>query len=323
VIRRFGRAGLDRRGVALMLVLWIVVVLGGIGLGVAAAARGRAQLVLTTRARVVARYAAESGVVAAAARWEELFAAAESPWEEARAFGRLDDEIARWGEQPLGSAHYQVAVADLGARIDLNRAAPSVLLAFFGQFVSASEAEALTDALVDWKDRDRRPRSRGAEAPDYRQAGSLFVPPNAPLLRLDELTRIRGFSDSLTDVIATFITVRGSGRINLNTAPREVLAALPQFGPIGAEAVVAAREQGQVFESPEAVRTLLADRGAATSLPLGRTFGTVAEQVLVISRGWESGFPLTHEVQAVLRLAAAGENGHRQAEILTWTERDL
>lgn len=323
MIGRWKWSRLDRRGVALMLVLWIIVVLGGIGLGVAAAARGRARLVLTTRARVVARYAAESGVAATAARWEALLAAAGNEWEEARAFTRLDDEVARWAERPLGSARYQVAVADLGARIDLNRAAPSLLLAFLAQFVGTDEAEALTDALVDWRDRDHRPRARGAEASDYRQAGSLFVPPNAPLLRLDELTRIRGFDDSLADVIAPFITVRGSGRINLNTAPREVLAALPQFGPIGADAVLAARQQGRVLDSPEAVRTLLADRGAQTSLPLGRTFGTVAEHVLVISRGWEGGFPLTHEVQAVLRLATAGEDGRRRVEIVSWTERDL
>ncbi|MBK6304328.1 MAG: hypothetical protein IPF47_00905 [Gemmatimonadetes bacterium] len=56
--------GTPRRGVALVLVLWLVVILGGIGATVVSSTRDASRLAGNARARVVARYAAESGIEA-------------------------------------------------------------------------------------------------------------------------------------------------------------------------------------------------------------------------------------------------------------------
>lgn len=312
----------NERGAALMLVLWVIVVLGAIAAGVATQAHQSISIARAARTRTVARYAAESGVVAAKARLEELYAESPTPEARARVFARLEEELSQLRERALGGARYQVVVADLGSRIDLNQAASSLLLSLFQQVVGERDAQALVNALEDWKDRDRRPRPGGAEAPQYAAAGSPFLPPNGPLLRLDELTRVLGFSDAIAEALAPYVTVRGGGRINLNTAPRPVLAALPQLGASGADAVIAARRGGQVLTSTDDVRTLFADRGAATSLPL-QSFTTIADRILVISRGWEDGSPLTHEVQAVLQLQAGRASGRPEWRIVHWTERDL
>src|SRR2546428_2216725 len=71
------------RGVALMLVLWLIVVLGAIAVGVAALSRGAAGIVDNVRTRAAARYAAESGIVAATWRLEQLLRAAETPRDQA------------------------------------------------------------------------------------------------------------------------------------------------------------------------------------------------------------------------------------------------
>ena len=66
-MRRAARAGHGaRRGVALLLVLWLVVVLSAIGTTVAMTARGRLRVAANLRDRAAARAAAESGVLAAA-----------------------------------------------------------------------------------------------------------------------------------------------------------------------------------------------------------------------------------------------------------------
>jgi len=312
----------NERGVALMLVLWLIVVLGAVAAAVASRAHESLAIARTARTRSSVRYAAESGVVAAKARLEELYQESSAPEARAGAFARLEEEVGRFGERALGDVRYQVAVVDLGSRIDLNQAASSLLLSLFTQVAGEREAPALVNALEDWKDRDRRPRPGGGEAPEYAAAGSPFQPPNGPMLRLDELTRVLGFSDSIADMLAPFITVHGGGRINLNTAPRPVLAALPQLGPSGADAILAARAGGRVLTSAEDIRTRFADQGAATSLPL-RSFTTVADRILVISRGWLEGSPLTHEIQAVLQLWAGAAGSRPEWRVVHWTERDL
>ncbi len=312
----------SERGVALMLVLWVIVVLGAIAAGVATQAHESVGIARTARTRAVARYAAESGVIAVRVQLEQMFMESPTPEAQARVFSRLEEELLRLGERALGGARYQVAVVDLGSRIDLNQAASSLLLSLFAQVVGDRDAQALVNALEDWKDRDRRPRPGGGEAAQYAAAGSPFQPPNGPLLRLDEVTRIQGFTDEIAGLLAPYITVGGGGRINLNTAPRPVLAALPQLGPSGAAAVIAARGGGRVLTSADDVSTLFADRGAATTLPL-RSFTTVAERILVISRGWEDGSPLTHEVQAVLQLWAGSGASRPEWRVVRWTERDL
>ncbi|NIM47702.1 MAG: hypothetical protein GTN62_00080, partial [Gemmatimonadales bacterium] len=239
----------DRRGVALMLVLWLIVVLGAIAAGVVAAARSEVDVVMNVRTRSVARYAAESGVVAATAQLKRLLRIAATPKEQALVFRRLEELLRELQEQTLGSARFQVTVADLNARIDLNNADEATLLAFLQQFVDERKAEALVDALQDWKDDDDVPRAHGAEAQEYARVGSPFFPPNRPLQRLDDLTRISGFTDSVADVIAPYVTVYGDGRVNVNTAPKPVLAAVRGLGNAGADQIVSRREQGEVFES--------------------------------------------------------------------------
>ena len=54
----------DRRGVALIFVLWLLVVLGAIVAEVVSQARLEANILTSLRARTVARYSAENGIVA-------------------------------------------------------------------------------------------------------------------------------------------------------------------------------------------------------------------------------------------------------------------
>lgn len=312
----------ERRGVALMLVLWVVIVLSAIAIGVAAMARMQTRSVEGLRVRAVARYVAESGVVATTARLRGRLRDARPAEGRELVFASLEEEIARWGERQLGAARYQVAIADLNARIDLNNSDEDILLTLFEQFVSADKAAELVDALEDWKDEDDDPRPEGAEAADYARAGSPFTPPNAPLLRLDELTRIDGFSDSIARALAPYVTVWGSGLVNANTAPQQVLLALPELGPAGAEAILAARRRGQPVTSVVATLQDLRRRGV-TGFVRGVRLITLPERVLVVSRGWVEGSPLTHEVQAVIEIEEySGAEGPR-LRLVHWMERDL
>jgi general secretion pathway protein K len=295
-----------------MLVLWLVVVLGALTAAVAASGRGDANLVINLRTRVAARNAAESGVVAAAGRLESLLRSASTPADAARRFHDIDATLAALREVRLGGARFGVAVEDLNARIDLNLADDPTLLAFFSQFTDSRRASGLVASLADWRDQDDLVRPGGAEAAEYARAGSLFTPRNAPLQRLEELRHIRGMTDALAEAMAEDVTVDGDGRINLNTASARVLAALPFVGPAGGRALVARRDAGEVFTSPAVITDVL---GARAAVPMSQ-IAVVPSRLLVVSRGWEAGHPLTHEIQAVYSVVG------QRLTLVAWKERD-
>ena len=188
-----------------------------------------------------------------------------------------------------------------------------------GQFTDGGTAGRAVAGILDWRDADRIPRPDGAEAGTYLSSGEPWIPADGSLQRIEELPRIRGVGPSLAAELAPYVTVRGDGRINLNTAPRTVLAAVPAFGPRVASALVDRREDGEVFRSTSSVRAVVEERrrGPASEGSVAARTTVVPSRILFLSRGWAQGHPLTHEIQAVY--SVAGDH----LELESWEERDL
>ncbi len=294
-----------RRGAALIFVLGLLVVLGLLATEVGRAARLEAAIVTGLRSRTVARYAAESGVAAAATRIERLLDSARSPAERAAVFGNSEAWLRPLHDVGIGGARFGVAVVDLNGRIDLNRGDEATLRGLFEQFTSAGRADVIVSALR-------------AE----------------PLRRLGELVTLPGVDDSLALRVAPYVTLWGDGVVNVNSAPEPVLAALPGLGPSAARSIVRRRESGEVFTSSASVRPP-GDRAAEESddsdANLGNEGGDIVfasapppllvstspGRLLIVSRGWQEGHPLTHEVQAVYAIVNA------RLVLVAWQERDL
>jgi general secretion pathway protein K len=292
-----------------MLVLWVIIVLGLISVGVVSAARTQTSLAATLRSRVVSRYAAESGVEATKHRFEWMLKATRAPEEQARAFRRLEELVEREGQRSLGSARYQVTVLDLGSRVDLNNSGEELLRGLFEELFGERKTERLLAALRDWVDEDDEASSGGAEAADYARAGSPFRPTNGPLLRLDDIKRIRGFDEAVALALAPYVTVHGDGRVNVNTAPR-------------ADALVWARGQRALESKADVWRALAEALGGGVGAQLG-PLTTLPSRILIVSRGWEEGWPLTHEIQAVYEVLPAGVDVGIRLKARYWSERDL
>ena len=126
----------------------------------------------------------------------------------------------------------------------------------------------------------------------------------APVTRFAELARVPGADDALALAVAPYVTVWSDGFVNVNSAPEAVLAALPGIGPARARALVARRGAGELFTSVDA-------------LPVDGSVLTIAPtRLMIVSRGWQRGAPLTHEIQAVY-LVLAGT-----LTLQSWEERD-
>ena len=278
----------DRRGVALIFVLWLLVLLGAIVAEVASQARSEAEILSSLRSRTIARYGAESGILAATVRIEALLDSARSLPERITTFRELAARLAPLTDVDLGSGRFGVAVVDLNARIDVNRADEATLQGLFRQFTTDSHAEEVVAALKQ-----------------------------APLNRLGELAYIPGIDDSLALAVAPYVTVWSDGSVNINSAPEPVLAALPGISSAMARSVVRRRETGEVFMTTTGpFGPLGGTSGQVASVPAPR-LAVIPSRLLIVGRGWQEGHPLTHEIQAVYAVVGV------RLVLRAWQERDL
>jgi len=255
----------SRRGVALVLVLWIVVILGGVSAGVVRSARTSTGIAANARAGVMARAAAESGIEALVAAIEDSLSRLEGTDQRKDWLNTLVAETER-DSFALGDARFSVTLVDVSARLDVNAATESSLQTFFGQFTDPGEAAAIARAI----------RSAIDSGDGTRDRGVTFRPRNAtPIRSLDELHNRRLVPPGILARAAQYLTVDGDGVINSRTASDTVLAAAT----------------GELRDAPS--------------------------RLLLISRGWVSGHPLTHEIQAVYAIS-----GNRLV-FSHWRERSL
>jgi type II secretory pathway component PulK len=216
----------QRRGFALMLVLWLIVVLGTVATTIVIRTRETSALSGNARARVVGRYAAESGLALTTAELERSLDATPDTSDRERYLNHLDAALSRRGEVTLGDATFSVALVDVSARLDVNATAEEALTRFFALFepaAAATTARAIRDHIDRHADSGRNTVT-GPSGSQSNSGGSELLA--ARVLRsLDELERLPGVSVGLLRAAAPYLTVDGDGKINRATASDTVLVA--------------------------------------------------------------------------------------------------
>jgi Type II secretion system (T2SS), protein K len=187
-----------------MLVLWVIVILGGVAAAVTAGTRTASSVTANLRARTVARYAAESGITAAVSMLQRRMDAAGVDVAKRRLM--LNDPASALGDAAalsMGDARVRVIMIDVSARIDLNSASEETLVALFSRAGSTATASEAARAI-----------RRHIEA----------VPGRAQLLlSLEEAAAIPGVGERLISSAAQWLTIDGDGQVNRATAPPVVL----------------------------------------------------------------------------------------------------
>jgi len=213
-------ARVNRRGFALMLVLWLIVVLGTITATIVLGTREAAALSGNARARVVGRYGAESGVAFATAAIESALAGRADTSDRQRYLNHLDGALPQRGDISLGDATFSVTLVDVSARLDVNNADGQALARFFAQF-DPSTASSTAAAIRRYIDRD----AVTGVAPSQSNSGGSALIAARTLRSLDELEQVPGASLGLIRAAAPYLTVDGDGKINRATASDTVMIA--------------------------------------------------------------------------------------------------
>ncbi|HJU73226.1 MAG TPA: hypothetical protein VJ717_05755 [Gemmatimonadaceae bacterium] len=252
----------QRRGSTLVLILWTLVLLGGISLSVTRRARSAIAVASNARAQVVARYAAEGGVTSVVRALEDSLVALSDSMQRAGFFNSLTSGAFWPPSGRLGDAHVAVAIEDVNAKLDLNYADAESIAQLLSEFGEAGAAQRTASAI-----RAHIGTGVTPELPDESFPIGQNTPGNPAarllgtgaryLTSLDDLMSIPDVDGSLIAGAARYLTVDGDGTTNRASAPPPVLRAA---------------------------------RGAFVDAP---------NRILIVSRAWLEGSRLTHEIQAV------------------------
>lgn len=209
------------RGIALLMVLWVLILLGLIGASFLREARVSTNLARNSVENVKAEALAEAGIRRAMLGMLDPDPA--TAW-------RADDTAYQFA---LGDGLVVVRIQDEGGKIDLNRAPAPLLLGLFAAVgVDPAVAGRLVDAIYDFRDPDHDRRAGGAEDADYLAAGLEGGAKDAPFDQKEELLQVMGMNREIFDAIAPYVTVHsGRSRVNIATAPGVVLRAIPNLTP--------------------------------------------------------------------------------------------
>lgn len=259
-----------------MLALWLVVLLTVLGGRVVSSSKNSTGVASNLRARLVGRYASESGVVLAAAQMRDSLAQITDPEKRSRYLNSLQPGSRNSPEHGFEDERFSVVYVDVNSRLDINNSSEPQLTRLFSYFIGGAEAALAAKAVRNFIDAPRSTREFPRPGlPDRQDLSYPRMPSANPLRTLEDLRRIPGFSEVLALAAVPYLTVDGDGRINRSAASDTVMAAAA----------------GSVVSEPS--------------------------RILIVSRGWLKGQPLTHEIQAVYAIEG------NSVKLVRWQERDL
>ncbi len=225
-----------RAGFALLAALWLVVAIGVVALQFSLDARERRTLGIGGQERAAARAATEGGLAIARSRLEQVLRQQRVSGGNADLLRSsdawLDADSLFQDTMSVGGVPIEIHVQDLGAALNPNAMSEdswrTFLGALLGDFATADE---LAQSIMDWTDNDELARPRGGEREQYLAMDQLVLPPNRLIRDVEELRDVKGMTPEILAEIRPFLVPRGSGRVNVNSAPVEVLRGVPGMTP--------------------------------------------------------------------------------------------
>ncbi|MCB8883164.1 general secretion pathway protein GspK [Acidisoma cellulosilytica] len=202
-------------GFALLIVLWALVLLTLIFTRLVSAGRTETEVAFNLRAAAQMQTEADGLVYSTIF---SLLGPAASQW-------KADGTIHRVS---LSNGSAEIAIVDLGGRVNPNTASAPLLTALLHQVgADVVTADAVGEAISDWRSPDAQGRF---EAPQYHDAGLPYIPPGAPFNSLTEVNLVLGMTPALFSRLAPHLSIYNRDNTDPAIADPAVRAALKQVG---------------------------------------------------------------------------------------------
>lgn len=146
----------------------------------------------------------------------------------------------------IGDRNCEVFISDESGKININKITNDTRASFV-TFLTACKleelvAETITDSILDWLDEDDLHHINGAEKGFYATLPEPYEPKNGPFESIEELALVRGVTPQIFELLRNYLTIYGSGKININFASREVLLSVPTITREVADAIIQFRK---------------------------------------------------------------------------------
>lgn len=244
----------EERGVALVLALAVIALLVSLVVDFSYTMMVDLTLAANLRDGQKAFYDARSGVELARHQLQK-----DDP-----AYDALDEDWALLPEHPGflsddDEGKFKVTVEDETAKIAINKLVAGdkdkkvdlVIRAQLERLFEVLELDPqLIDPIIDWLDPDNNPQPFGAEDEYYQSLPSPYPCKNGPLAALEELLLVKGMTKEILygqdekKGLIHYLTLYSDGKVNINTAPVEVLQSLSdKIDNVTAQAIIDYRQE--------------------------------------------------------------------------------
>ena len=246
------RHGTSQDGIALLLVLWVLTILMVIVMSFSYMTRTETYATLSFKEGIENKFLAEAGIERGIM---ELFYRNHYKDQTVEI-----DNLGVWKtdgspyEGQIDAGSYTVKIVDESGKVDINTTSDVVLKnLFMNMGIRMEDADTITDSIMDWKDSDDLHRLHGAESDFYMSLPNPYKAKNARFDTIEELLLVKGMTPDILygtperTGIMLFLTVKAnSNTININAAPKEVLAAIPGSSPEIADSIISYRQNKEI-----------------------------------------------------------------------------
>lgn len=254
----------SQKGIALLLVLWVMTLLMVIVFSFSLLAKTEINSTIHFKESIEKKFYAEAGIQRAIM---ELFYKLEN-----KNIPLEFEETEPWKTDgtpysvEFGDGFFSVRITDESGKVDINKT-PEIILRnlLINLGVSQDDTDIIVDSIMDWKDSDDLYRLHGAESDYYMSLRNPYKAKNAPFDTVEELLLVRGmtpeilYGDNERKGLIDFITVHSNkNTINIRSAPREVLASIPGMTMDLAQAIIDFRENNEL-EDPSEIQSIVGE----------------------------------------------------------------
>ena len=243
-----------QKGLALVLVLWVLSLLTIMAGSFALSMRREAAIVAGIKNNAQALAIAESGI--AIAQRMLMNPDQNKRW-------RTDGSIyqVEFTSSNGTGSRVRIQMLSEAGKIDLNAADQKLLEALMLQAPMSEDssnrdspeerAAKLVNAIIDWRDPDDEVHLNGAEKKEYQEAGLKYHPRNKSFQAVEELQLVLGMDTATFEWIEPLVTVySGQQKVNLQQASKAVLQLLPGIDIGLVDEYIAARLESAINDLP-------------------------------------------------------------------------
>ncbi|MBF0385984.1 MAG: general secretion pathway protein GspK [Candidatus Omnitrophica bacterium] len=319
----------NRCGSVLILALWTVLFLTVLASNIGFRIRHRAMLLMRIEEKGALHHLAEAGVKKAISFLRKNFeesrltlnaALKEELYNNPRRFGRtvlgkgsfeVSYQNPGWGNN---SENKNYGVVDEERKLNINKAHKSAVRRLLAQLITTDEEliKKMANAINDWKEIGKG-EAEGFYSEDYYSNLEFpYEPKKGDFETIDELLLVSGINQEVFDILKSYITIYGDGKININTAYKETLIAAG-LDSVLAEKIIDFRAGKDAVEGTSDDNIFLKPFDIASEL--GALNELTKEEIKTLDRINESGIFKVNSSVYFIESKASLKSGKKQYKI--------